>query len=122
MYIQNRVNFTLDDMLGEFNFSKRKAQMILKELRETSKKFGFNIETKRGERYSYNIIDEELHKSFLTQLETINSDIYDYYNLPTFEDGVLSIKITQGSDGDYNGGDYKVYYSKDYGDSWSLEK
>ena len=77
MYIQNRVNFTLDDMLGEFNFSKRKAQMILKELRETSKKFGFNIETKRGEGYSYNIIDEELHKSFLTQLETINSGEYD---------------------------------------------
>lgn len=56
------------------------------------------------------------------KLEIINSDIYDYYNLPTFEDGVLSIKITQGSDGDYNGGDYKVYYSKNYGNSWSLEK
>lgn len=56
------------------------------------------------------------------KLEIINSDIYDYYNLPTFENGVLSIKIAQGSDGDYNGGDYEEYYSKDYGNSWNLEK
>lgn len=57
-----------------------------------------------------------------SKLEIIESDIYDYYNLPIFEEGVLSIKITQGSDGDYNGGDYKIYYSKDYGNKWSLEK
>lgn len=56
------------------------------------------------------------------KLEILESDIYDYYNLPTLEDEVLSIKITQGSDGDYNGNDYKIYYSKDYGNKWSLEK
>lgn len=56
------------------------------------------------------------------KLEISESDIYDYYNLPVIEDGVLSIKITQGSDGDYNGGDYKVYYSKDNCNNWSLEK
>jgi len=60
--------------------------------------------------------------SSFSKLEIIESDIYDYYNLPIFEEGVLSIKITQGSDGDYNGGDYKVYYSEDYGNKWSLEK
>ena len=56
------------------------------------------------------------------KLEIMENNIYDYYNLPIIEDGVLSIKITQGSDGDYNGGDYKVYYSKDNCDNWSLER
>ena len=56
------------------------------------------------------------------KLEITENNIYDYYNLPIIEDGVLSIKITQGSDGDYNGGDYKVYYSKDNCDNWSLER
>ena len=56
------------------------------------------------------------------ELEITENNIYDYYNLPIIEDGVLSIKITQGSDGDYNGGDYKVYYSKDNCDNWSLER
>ena len=56
------------------------------------------------------------------ELEITENNNYDYYNLPIIEDGVLSIKITQGSDGDYNGGDYKVYYSKDNCDNWSLER
>ena len=56
------------------------------------------------------------------KLEIMENNIYDFYNLPIIEDGVLSIKITQGSDGDYNGGDYKVYYSKDNCDNWSLER
>ena len=56
------------------------------------------------------------------KLEIMENNIYDFYNLPIVEDGVLSIKITQGSDGDYNGGDYKVYYSKDNCDNWSLER
>ena len=60
--------------------------------------------------------------SSFSKLEIIESDIYDYYNLPIFEEGVLSIKITQGSDGDYNGGDYKTFYSNDNGNNWSLEK
>ena len=56
------------------------------------------------------------------KLEIMENNIYDFYNLPIIEDGVLSIKITQGSDGDYNGGDYKVYYSKDNCDNWNLER
>ena len=46
------------------------------------------------------------------------SDIYDYYNLPTVENETIYMKISQGSDGDYNGGDYKVYYSNDNGENW----
>lgn len=52
------------------------------------------------------------------KLKIIESDVYDYYNIPTLKENLLNIKITQGSDGDYNGGDYKVYYSKDNGNSW----
>lgn len=51
-------------------------------------------------------------------LNILEDDIYDYYNLPTFEDGKLYIKISQGTDGDYNGGDFKTYYSEDNGSSW----
>ena len=52
------------------------------------------------------------------ELKIIDSSIYDFYELPTFEDGIIKIEINQGSDGDYNGGDYKEYYSKDYGKTW----
>ena len=55
------------------------------------------------------------------KLEIIQSDIYDYYNLPTFENNTLYIKITQGSDGDYNGGDYKEYYSLNNGVDWTIK-
>lgn len=53
---------------------------------------------------------------------TVESEIYDYYNLPTFENDKLYIKISQGSDGDYNGGDYQIYCSEDYGKEWKIEK
>lgn len=52
------------------------------------------------------------------ELSISKSDIYDYYNLPTVENGIIYIKISQGSDGDYNGGDYKVYSSNDNGENW----
>lgn len=52
------------------------------------------------------------------ELVISKSDIYDYYNLPTVENGIIYIKISQGSDGDYNGGDYKVYSSNDNGENW----
>lgn len=52
------------------------------------------------------------------KVEILQSDIYDYYNLPTIENEKLHLKITQGSDGDYNGGDFKEYYSTDLGNSW----
>lgn len=54
-----------------------------------------------------------------TELVISKSDIYDYYNLPTIENGKICIKISQGSDGDYNGGDYKVYFSDDNGENWT---
>lgn len=55
-----------------------------------------------------------------SKLDILESDIYDYYNLPTIENDILYIKITQGSDGDYNGGDYKMYSSNDNGIEWKL--
>ena len=54
-----------------------------------------------------------------TKLEILNDNIYDYYNLPTFENGKLYLKITQGTDGDYNGDDYKEYCSEDEGKNWA---
>jgi len=74
--------------------------------------FGKISKTVDGGETSEIYITKDGGNSF-NKLEIINSDIYDCYSLPTFENGILSIKITQGSDGDYNGGDYKVYYSKD---------
>ena len=57
------------------------------------------------------------------ELKIIDSSIYDFYELPTFEDGIIKVEINQGSDGDYNGGDYKEFYSQDYGNTWQvLEK
>ena len=53
------------------------------------------------------------------KLELFESDIYDYYNLPTEESGILKLKITQGSDGDYNRGDFVTYISNDYGETWN---
>lgn len=48
-----------------------------------------------------------------------DSNIYDYYELPeTEDDGTLSLKVGQGSDGDYNGGNSKIYYSNDEGNTW----
>lgn len=56
------------------------------------------------------------------KLTIISNDIYDYYNMPTEENGVLKIKIGQGSDGDYNDGDFKTYISLDFGERWTEEK
>ena len=54
------------------------------------------------------------------RLNIIDSNIYDFYELPTFEDGIIKLEINQGTDGDYNGGDYKEYFSKDYGKNWNI--
>lgn len=54
------------------------------------------------------------------KLELIDDEIYDCYNLPTEDNNILYLKITQGSDGDYNGGDYKVFCSEDFGNTWDL--
>ena len=50
------------------------------------------------------------------------NEVYDYYELPTFNNGVLYVEIGQGSDGEYNGGDSITYYSKDDGASWILKE
>ena len=114
----------MEEKLGKIYFGMGDEKKIFKtssQIKFISENIGFLTMPSAGGETSEMYITKDGGNSF-NKLEIINSDIYDYYNLPTFEDGVLSIKITQGSDGDYNGGDYKVYYSKDYGDSWSLEK
>lgn len=50
-----------------------------------------------------------------------DNQIYDYYSLPEKNDNVLTLKISQGSDGDYNGGDAKLYKSIDNGRTWSAD-
>ena len=61
--------------------------------------------------------------STFEEVKIISSSIYDFYELPTLEDGIMKLEINQGSDADYNGGDYKEFYSQDYGNTWKvLEK
>lgn len=55
-----------------------------------------------------------------SKLDIIQSDIYDYYNLPVSENGKLYLEISQGSDGDYNGNDSQNYISADNGVTWNL--
>ena len=55
-----------------------------------------------------------------SKLDIIQSDIYDYYNLPVEENGKLYLEISQGSDGDYNGNDSQNYISEDNGVTWNL--
>ena len=54
------------------------------------------------------------------KLDIFDSDIYDYYNLPIEEDGKLTLEISQGSDGDYNGNDSKYFVSDDNGNTWNV--
>ena len=50
------------------------------------------------------------------------SQIYDYYELPEQEeDGTLTLEVGQGSDGDYEGGNSKIYYSTDEGNTWEYK-
>lgn len=51
---------------------------------------------------------------------SLQTDIYDYYNLPTKEDGIYYLEIGQGADGDYIGGDSKKYISRDNAISWRV--
>lgn len=55
-----------------------------------------------------------------SKLDVFDSDIYDYYNLPTEEDSKLTLEISQGSDGDYNGNDSKYFVSEDNGNTWNV--
>ena len=55
------------------------------------------------------------------KLHLLESEIYDCYELPKIDNGKLIVKITQGSDGDYHGGDYKTFSSNDLGNNWKEE-
>jgi len=47
--------------------------------------------------------------------------VYDYYELPSFENGVLTVIVSQGSDGDFNGGKTVLEYrSADMGATWEF--
>lgn len=54
-----------------------------------------------------------------TKVTLSDDQIYDYYHLPTIEDGKLYLEVGQGNDGDYNGGDSKKYCSEDNGKTWN---
>lgn len=46
-------------------------------------------------------------------------EVYDNYKIPVME-GILYLKVTKGTDGDYSVGDeYKEYYSRDNGTTWT---
>ena len=68
--------------------------------------------------------DSELYYSedggiSFTKVTLSDEQIYDYYHLPTIEDGKLYLEVGQGNDGDYNGGDSKKYCSEDNGKTWN---
>ncbi len=51
-----------------------------------------------------------------------DSNIYDYYELPEKDDnGTLTLEVGQGSDGDYEGGNSKIYYSYDNANTWEFK-
>ena len=54
--------------------------------------------------------------------EILESEIFDFYELPEERNGKLYLKITQGSDGDYHGNEYREYYSEDMGNTWKKER
>ena len=54
-----------------------------------------------------------------TKVTLSDEQIYDYYYLPTIEDGKLYLEVGQGNYGDYNGGDSKKYCSEDNGKTWN---
>lgn len=48
--------------------------------------------------------------------------IYDYYELPEKEDdGILTLEVGQGSDGDYEGGNSKIFSSTDNANTWEYK-
>ncbi len=54
-----------------------------------------------------------------TKVNLSDEQIYDYYYLPTIEDGKIYLEVGQGNDGDYNGGSFKKYCSEDNGKTWN---
>jgi hypothetical protein len=49
------------------------------------------------------------------------NEVYDYIELPTFENGGLTVAVSQGADGDFNGGKTALeYQSLDMGETWKF--
>lgn len=81
---------------------------------------GFYTNPRAGEEDSELYRTSDCGKTW-DKVEVLQSEIYDYYNLPESDGQNLKLVISQGSDGDYNGGDYKEYYSEDSGISWKAK-
>lgn len=68
-----------------------------------------------------NRVDNEILETFANGNELRKNEVYDYYELPSFENGIITVIVSQGSDGNYEGGRTVLeYQSKDMGDSWEL--
>lgn len=48
------------------------------------------------------------------------NDVYDTPELPKYENNILTVVISQGSDGDYSGGTKASYKSMDLGKTWEF--
>lgn len=54
------------------------------------------------------------------EVKVLESEIYDYYNLPRMENGKLILRISQGEDWENIEENEKEYYSEDMGKTWTL--
>lgn len=52
------------------------------------------------------------------EVKILESEIYDYYNLPRMEEGKLILRISQGEDWEVLEENEKKYYSEDMGKTW----
>ena len=102
--------------IGEKNEERFKTSSQIKFIDENT---GFLTMPLTGGENSDLYITRDCGKTF-SKVTVLESDIYDYYNLPTIENEKMYLEIGQGSDGDYNGGDSKKYCSEDNGNSWNI--
>lgn len=75
--------------------------------------------TNGGKTFEYiTFVDDSVVETFENGNQLKKNEIYDFYNLPTYTDGVLSVIVSQGADGDYMGGktslEYKSYNMGEY--------
>ena len=102
--------------IGEKNEERFKTSSQIKFIDENT---GFLTMPATGGENSDLYITRDCGKTF-SKVTILESDIYDYYNLPTIENEKIYLEIGQGSDGDYNVGDSKKYCSEDKGNSWNI--
>lgn len=60
-------------------------------------------------------------KQIMIQSEE-DMEVFDLPGMPKLVNGVLQINVSQGSDGDYNGGTEALYESEDEGRTWTFIK